>query len=127
MKRVEPTLKVGDLHETIDFYRDLLGFQLDLLWPAESPNFCIMSHDDVRLMFYVDTEHREPQPQMTGQLRLDIVGVTPLYESLRDKVDTEWGPEVFHYGRREVAIVDCNGYSIILSEITSDPPTCDVD
>jgi hypothetical protein len=36
----------------------------------------------------------------------------------------EWGPEVYRYARRELAVRDPNGYLVILSEETSDPPTC---
>ena len=78
-------------------------------------------------MFYVSTDGPGPEPTMTGQLRLDMEGVTPFYDAIRDRVQTEWGPEVYSYGRREVSILDCNGYSLIFSEATSDPATCDVD
>lgn len=125
MKRIEPTLKARDLDETIEFYRDLLGFGVDLLWPEQSPTFCLLVRDEVRLMFYIDDQPGEPQ--LSGQLRLDMDGVIPLYESIREHVKTDWGPEVYSYGRREVSIADCNGYSIILTETTSDTPTCNVD
>jgi len=127
MKGIEPTLKTCDLDATIRFYRDLLGFQLDSVWPQEKPNFCILSRDTVRLMFYVAETPRETPPQMTGQIRLDMEGLVELYGSVREHVETEWGPEVYSYGRREVSILDCNGYSLILSETTSDRATCEVD
>lgn len=38
-----------------------------------------------------------------------------------------WGPEVYHYGRREFSIRDPNGYELIFSEPTDDPPTCPPD
>ena len=124
MKAIEPTLKTVDLDKTIGFYRDLLGFRLDTLWPEDNPTFCILSQDKTRLMFFTDSSQPNHEPIMTGQLRLDMDGVMALYSEIQDRVETEWGPEVFHYDRREVSIRDCNGYSIIFSETTSDPPTC---
>jgi hypothetical protein len=42
----------------------------------------------------------------------------------RDHATVEWGPEVYSYGRRELGFRDPDGSWVILSEVTSDPPTC---
>ena len=34
------------------------------------------------------------------------------------------GPEVYWYGRREFSFQDPDGYAVIISEPTSDPPDC---
>jgi hypothetical protein len=43
---------------------------------------------------------------------------------LRGHVRVDWGPEVYWYGRREFSFRDPDGYPIIISEETADPPTC---
>ncbi len=121
---VSPTLKTENLRRTVEFYCDRLGFTVDTLWPEEEPTFCILDRGGVHLMFYEDRERRESAPSMTGQLRIDMDDLMTLYEAVKNHVRTEWGPEVYHYGRREVSIKDCNGYSLVLSEATTDPPTC---
>ncbi|MFQ5677217.1 MAG: hypothetical protein ACE5G1_15095 [bacterium] len=47
-----------------------------------------------------------------------------MHNSIKDKVEVLWGPEVFQYGMREFAIRDCNGYTLAFGEPTDDPPTC---
>jgi hypothetical protein len=42
---------------------------------------------------------------------------------VKDRVAIEWGPEVYDYGRREFALRDPDGYLVIFSEETDDPPT----
>jgi hypothetical protein len=37
----------------------------------------------------------------------------------------EWDPEVYSYRRREFAVRDPNGYLLIFTETTNDPPTTD--
>lgn len=120
---VTPALQTRDLPGTIAFYRDVLGFTVHLLWPEEHPTFCILDHGEVHLSFYVDTHGGGSEPRMTGQLRIDAEGVRQIHERVRPHAEIEWGPEVYHYGRREFSVKDPNGYSLIFSEPTSDPPT----
>lgn len=124
LRCVTPALETRDLPRTIAFYRDVLGFTVHLLWPETNPTFCILDHGDVHLSFYVDEHGGEGEPIMTGQLRIDAVGVMAVFERVRPHAVIEWGPEVYHYGRREFSMKDPNGYSLIFSEPTSDPPTC---
>lgn len=47
-----------------------------------------------------------------------------LYATIAGNVAIEWGPEAYSYGRREFAIKDPNGYLLVFSERTKDPPDC---
>lgn len=50
-----PLLQVGSMIETLIYYQEALGFQLDFTWPdAESPRWAQVSRDSVSLMFTVD-------------------------------------------------------------------------
>ncbi|MBI2486260.1 MAG: hypothetical protein HYW01_04735 [Deltaproteobacteria bacterium] len=97
------------------------------MWPEDNHTFCILEHGDVHVSFYVDTDQREPDPAFTGQLYIGVEDVMGLHARIVDKVKIEWGPEVYHYGRREFAIRDCNGYILSFSEPTDEPPTCHED
>lgn len=121
-KLVTPMLETTDLQRTVDFYVDVLGFDIETLVPDDEPNFCILDRDGVSISFFVDVARTEPQ-QFTGRLYIDVAGVPELYERVRNRANVRWGPEVFAYGRREFAIYDCNGYTLTFSERTSDPPT----
>jgi catechol 2,3-dioxygenase-like lactoylglutathione lyase family enzyme len=122
--QVIPRLAVGDLARSIDFYTRILGFTLDLSWPDDEPTFCIVSQGSVRLGFFVAEGPPAPNHGSQAMLSLEAEGVQELYERLRRSVNVEWGPEVYWYRRREFAIRDVDGYLIIFTEETDDPPTC---
>ena len=55
---------------------------------------------------------------------IEVEDVHAVHESIRECTHVEWGSEVYHYGRRESAIRDPDGYMIIFTEETDGPPTC---
>lgn len=129
MKKVTPVFQTQDLMGTIDFYTNVLGFTVDVLNPPEKPTFCILEHGEIRIQFFLpsffDEEHiQQQEPCLTGQIYIEVENILELYESIKDRVKIEWGPEVYHYGRREFAIKDNNGYNIAFTEPTDDPPDC---
>ena len=123
LKQITPSLKTNDLPRTIQFYTDTLGFTVQVLWPEEEPSLAILTQGDVRISFFMDADDAEPVPRVTGQFWIDVEEVLALHETLAGKVDVLWGPEVYHYQRREFAIKDPNGYTLTFSEPTDDPPT----
>ena len=118
---VSPRLTVGNLERTVAFYRDILGFADGDPWPAEAPVFVVAARDDVTLQFHL-AEAAEPIGAAT--ISIDASDALALHAALRDRVTIEWGPEVYWYGRREFSFRDPDGYAIIISEETGDPPTC---
>jgi hypothetical protein len=60
----------------------------------------------------------------TADLYLGSDDVLGLHAAIKDLVKVEWGPEVYFYGRREFAVRDPDGYLLIFTEPTDDPPTC---
>ncbi|KPJ91426.1 MAG: hypothetical protein AMJ53_11705 [Gammaproteobacteria bacterium SG8_11] len=122
---IEVRLGVTDIFRSVDFYSETLGFRLTTLWPSASPQFAILSRDSTRLQLSKSDSdiHSDQSPMCT--LWIDVVNVSESYNTIKDKTSIEWGPEVYSYGRREFAFRDPDGYLVILSETTDDPPTCD--
>lgn len=120
LRCITPALATRDLRGTIAFYREVLGFVVDTLWPEEDPTFCILDHGPVHLSFFA--AEGPADPAMSGQLRIDAEGVMDIFGRAKSRAEIEWGPGVYHYGRREFSMKDPNGYSLIFSEPTSDPP-----
>lgn len=117
---VSPRLPVASLDRTIRFYSEMLGFHAGPLWPAEAPTFVILDGDAAALQFYAagpDTVVGE------ATISLEVDDALALHERVRPHVAIEWGPEVYWYGRREFSFRDPDGYAIIVSEVTADPPT----
>jgi hypothetical protein len=70
-----------------------------------------------------EIELTSPPPQLSLEMES---GASQLAEALSRDGRLEWGPEVYWYGR-EFAILDPEGYMVIFSEETDDPPTCALD
>jgi catechol 2,3-dioxygenase-like lactoylglutathione lyase family enzyme len=118
-----PRLPVTDLKRAVAFYRDALGFTVGSLWPDEEPSFVLLDRDDVCIQFYL-ADRSKGEAVGNGTLSFDVEDAIATHAALAGRVPIEWGPEVYWYGRREFAIRDSNGYLIIFSEETADPPTC---
>ncbi len=119
---VIPRLPVISIPRTIAFYTQILGFEVDVLWPDEEPTFVIVRRDDVSVGFFLPDEHR-PDVGGYAELYVEVADMAPLIALIGTRVPIEWGPEVYSYGRREFAIRDPDSYLIVFTEPTDDPPT----
>ena len=117
-RSVTPFLKTNNLEQTIRSYVDLLGFVVDSSWPADNPANCILDKGHVHLAFGTDPPNWYQNPGLSGQLWIDVDDVTALHASLVGKVPIEWGLDDYGYGRREFAIMDCNGCLLTFSQPT---------
>lgn len=130
-QRVTPFLTTRDIARTIEFYTQLLGFRVETLHPDEPPTPAILDRDlepsgggGVSIIF--EASLWSDPPNLTGQLHFDLSpgGVMEMYDRVKHRADMLRGPEVYPYGRREFSCRDPNGYALVFSEKTSDPPTC---
>jgi uncharacterized glyoxalase superfamily protein PhnB len=120
---ISPRLHVADFGRAVAFYRDVLGFTIDALFPDEAPTFALLSRDGVQMQIGGPDADKSAGERPTVTLYLDVEDAAAWHARLRDRVTVEWGPEVFFYQRREFAFRDPDGHLIIVSEETSDPPT----
>ena len=120
-QRVVPRLPAAELKPAVEFYVNLLGFKLGLLWPESAPTFAILDRDHVSVQFCLAESPGEVVLER-ATLCFDVDDVRALHASLEGRIAVEWGPEVYWYGRREFAIRDPTGYLLIFSEQTDDPP-----
>src|SRR5882757_368441 len=91
---VIPRLPVSDLQRTIKFYRGMLGFTVDVLWPETDPSFAIVKRGHTSIGFFLLDEHR-PGTIGYAELYIEVSGARALHSSLADRVPIEWGPEVY--------------------------------
>lgn len=103
--------------ETLDFYRRL-GFRLTDCHPDQAnPTWTEVQRGSVVLQFHTDPPPGTPSnPICSGTFYLFPDSVTALAEEFRGKVEFAWGPEVMHYGMREFAVQDPNGYYLGFTE-----------
>ena len=122
LSQVAPRLPVRDLGRTIDFYSGRLGFGVNVLWPKTNPTFAILRRDSTSVGFFEPTEHQTGRIGY-AELYIEVTDSLALYDSIKSNVPIEWGPEFYSYGRREFSLRDPNGYLVIFTEPTEEPPS----
>ena len=111
MRSLTPMLQTSDMDRTIAWYGDVLGFRCVRRMGDE---WCRLEQDGVSLMFMKNDHVGTPQATATQYIYVDDVNA--LWETLKDRVAAEWGPEVMPYGMREFAIKDPDGYYLSFGE-----------
>ena len=115
---------VEDVRKTIDFYRDILGFEIVTTVEADDEiGFAIMRRDEVELMFQSRKSLSENVPALSGSpigasqtLYIEVTNIDQLYEQVRGKVEVVVNLHTTFYGTREFYFKDINGYILSFSE-----------
>lgn len=110
LRSLAPMLQSGDLQRTIDWYESVLGFRC----VGREDGWCRLERDGVMLMFMRNDHLGEPHATATQYIYVD--DLPALWESIKDRVTAEWGPEEMPYGMMEFAIKDPDGYLISFGE-----------
>lgn len=105
MQSLTPMLQSGDMDRTIRWYGDMLGFRCVR---RMGDGWCHLAQDGVSLMFMRNAHVGVPHATATQYIYVDDVNA--LWETLKGRVEAEWGPEDMSYGMREFAIKDPDGY-----------------
>jgi catechol 2,3-dioxygenase-like lactoylglutathione lyase family enzyme len=117
-------LHTADFNRSVAFYRDLLGFEMLSVFPDINPQFALMARDGVGIQIGGPEAKRAPADPPACTFYFDVSDALGLHAELKEKIEIEWGPEVFFYHRREFAFRDPDGHLIIVSEETDDSVTC---
>jgi catechol 2,3-dioxygenase-like lactoylglutathione lyase family enzyme len=125
-ERSTPRLPVADMPATLEFYRDILSFRVDVRWPDERPSFVVLERGGARVAFFTSEEDARDVATGRGpELYIDVTDAQALHDRLISRVEIEWGPEVYSYGCLEFAVSDPDGYLVIFTEGTDREPTTD--
>ena len=112
MKELVPLLRVRDLDETIEFYSNVLGFEL--CW--REGDTASLRCGAVGLMVSTGSNLGD-EPRLSGTLYFYPDDVEEMWGRLRSRVPVEWPLERMSYGTREFGIRDCNGYILAFAEV----------
>ena len=118
-----PQFTVPDLVRTVEYYRDVLGFQVGGYWDGEQasdeprdPVFAIVFRDQVRVHFNRG-EATHTRAEGAYDVYFNVKGVDELASDFRARsAEILDGPEDRVYGQREVVIRDCNGLVLCFAE-----------
>lgn len=114
--KVMPVLRVADMQRAIDWYNQILGFQI--LWrsPGDGDGEnCMLQAGAIDLLLSTGS-HLGGQPMFTGTLYFDVDGIEELFTRIRDRVEVVWPLEDQEYGTREFGVRDCDGYLLAFAE-----------
>jgi uncharacterized glyoxalase superfamily protein PhnB len=109
LTELRPMLWTENLHESIKFYQEILGFECGEL--NDGWGWALLYKDDVSLMLAVPNEHT-PYDKIgfTGSFYFRTDDVDAVWNELKSKAKICYEIDNFEYGMREFAIYDNNGY-----------------
>ena len=124
LNTLTPNMMVEDVNATVDFYRDVLGFNLVMTVPDSGRfDWALVKRDEVEVMFQTRASLSDELPLFEGQpiggaltLYINMEGVEDLYRALQPRVDVVKDLSATFYGTREFSIRDCNGFILTFAE-----------
>lgn len=130
MGYLSPTLAVRNIKETIEFYKDSLGFKMGMCFPeANNPEYADLSKDGMSLMFIPIRNLGIGSEEKLGigvNLYMQIDGDIDEYcEELKKRgvkiaVDIKDEP----YGIRDFSVEDIDGYQLTFNQVSKTAKNC---
>jgi uncharacterized glyoxalase superfamily protein PhnB len=127
---ISPTLAVRNMKQTIQFYRDSLGFKMGMVFPdADNPEYADLSKDGMVLMLIPAKNVGIGPKEKLGigvNLYMQINGdIDGYYTELKNKgvkvvVDIKDEP----YGIRDFTVEDMNGYKLTFNQVSQAVKAC---
>jgi len=118
MGYLSPLLAVRNVKETIEFYKNILGFETGMVFPDESnPEYADLSKDGMVMMFILTKNMGIGSDDKLGigvNLYMEIDGdIDEYYAELKSKsVKIVYDIKDEHFGIRDFAIEDIDGYQL---------------
>jgi uncharacterized glyoxalase superfamily protein PhnB len=127
LNKLTPNLMVEDVNQTIQFYRDILAFEVLATVPQEGTfAWAMLKRDNVEIMFQQRTSLTEEIPVFSGRaiggsltFYIDVDDIQGLYEALQGKAKVVQEMHTTFYGAQEFGIEDCNGYVLVFAQSTA--------
>jgi uncharacterized glyoxalase superfamily protein PhnB len=121
---ITPLLQVYDMHKSVAFYRDTLGFEVvDKYEPDGHFYWAMLKHGNAKLMLNAryEDEHRPAKPRPVAghndvTLYFGCPNVDEAYAELRAKSCDVMEPETTYYGMKQLNISDPDGFKICFQQ-----------
>ena len=124
VNKITANLMMKDVNSSVDFYRDVLGFELVMSVPESGKlDWAMMKAGGAEVMFQSRESVAEEYPPFADMpiggslmLYIDVVDVGELYEKVKGKAKLVVDLHDTFYGAREFAIEDTDGYVLIFAQ-----------
>jgi uncharacterized glyoxalase superfamily protein PhnB len=130
MGYISPTLAVRNMKQTIEFYKNSLGFKMGMAFPdADNPEYADLSKDGMVLMFIPAENIGIGSGERLGvgvNIYMQIDGdIDEYYNELKNKgvkiaVDIKDEP----YGIRDFTVEDVDGYKLTFNQVSNAVKSC---
>jgi catechol 2,3-dioxygenase-like lactoylglutathione lyase family enzyme len=114
--RCSPHLPVKNLRQTLDYYRDVLGFTGEWVFGDKDGG---IARDDLRMLFAEDPDFTNDLNSFSHRLPLMwfVSNIERIFEEfLSRNITIEDQLRDYTHGLREFAFIDLNGYYIRVAE-----------
>jgi uncharacterized glyoxalase superfamily protein PhnB len=123
-KALTPNLMVLDIDKTVQFYQDVLNFNVIEKVANEGKSvFAIVNAGATMLMFQEQESLKEEYHQLKAcsnragiTLYIQVTDIQQLYEMVKEKATIAKEMHTTFYGSTDFAIEDCNGYILTFSQ-----------
>jgi uncharacterized glyoxalase superfamily protein PhnB len=123
-KTLMPNLMVKNVGKTVEFYTDVLGFNLLQAVPENAPFvFAIVNANGVTISFQEEKSIKEEYPQLSEYpqggcltLYIHVTDINELFERVKGKAKIAKEMHDTFYGSRDFAVEDCNGFILTFSQ-----------
>jgi len=124
LHKLTPNLMVESVDETLQFYRDVLGYTINATAPEERPfNWASLERDGVSFMFQSRESLAEELPAFQQAplgasltFFIFISGLEELYAQVKERAHILKPPYTTFYNMREFVLSDNNGYLLVFAE-----------
>jgi catechol 2,3-dioxygenase-like lactoylglutathione lyase family enzyme len=117
-RKISPMLAVADMEKTLDFYREVLGFNARM----KSSEYSIVERDGQTIHFMkAASQHVMDCVRGHTEIYIEVSGIRPLWDHAKTFTDRYKIRELFEreYGMTEFHIEDPNGCLIFVGEPTA--------
>lgn len=124
LESLSPNMMVTDVNETLNYYKEILGFNIIDTNPESGKlEWGFVMLDNVGLMFQEEKSLKNEYPELNifnagGGLTfyIRIENINAFYKKIKNNVKIIKPMNTTFYGTNEFAIIDINGYILTFSE-----------
>jgi len=122
LSEVAPYFLVRDVFVTAEFYRDVLGFEVDKFW-GDPPSFTILRRDDVRIMLKQAPDAAPQAPASRGEGCADAGFWIADADALAAEFEGRGAEFVVRptnqqvYNGRDFSVRDCDGRVLMFTQL----------
>jgi uncharacterized glyoxalase superfamily protein PhnB len=130
MGYISPTLAVRNMKQTIEFYKNSLGFKMGMVFPdAHNPEYADLSKDGMVLMFIPAENVGIGSQEKLGvgvNIYMQVDGdIDEYYNELKNRgvnitIDIKDEP----YGIRDFTVEDVDGYKLTFNQVSKAVKSC---